>query len=75
MIKRTGHPRREGNELGATLIEYVFCVSFIAIVMISAVSMLGEQTYLTFFEAGDTIARASDGILDPPLPPPPPPPP
>jgi Flp pilus assembly pilin Flp len=79
MIKRTGHPRREGNELGATLIEYVLCVSFIAITLITAVTKLGEESSDTFFRVGDTIARASDGY-DPTIsggggPPPPPPPP
>lgn len=49
------------DEEGVTAIEYSLIAALIAVVIIGAVTLVGEQVDLTFQTVGDTLSTANGG--------------
>ena len=62
MLERIQFWKRDDE--GATAVEYGIMVALIAIVIIGAVTFLGESLDETFCDAGETVAGVADGEGD-----------
>lgn len=57
-VLRTWLRIRAGGERGASLVEYVLLVSFIAITVLAAVGFFGDQVDAQYSGAGSTLNSA-----------------
>ena len=56
---RSGPPRGDEEEGGATAVEYALMVALIAVVCIAAVSLIGSNANTKFSSVGTTLGSAS----------------